>query len=263
MAQALDRLAHELGALGVEIGRRLVEDDERRVAEEGAREGDPPPLARRERAPAVADHGVVPVRQAEHERVGAGELGSLPDPLVGRRGVAEPDVVGDAAAEERRALRQPGDAPPPGIRAARAEIDTADGDSAGRRAPPGAGGDVATVLLPDPLAPTSATVSPGKSSRSSPSRTRPGRDGYEKETPSKPDRQRSPGSAVSGARRTERNRAPRARARIRSATARPSALAWNCVAELTERQVKLGREHEHGQRRPAGRARRPPGARRP
>ena len=37
----LDRLADELGALRIEVGGRLVEDHERRVAEERARERDP------------------------------------------------------------------------------------------------------------------------------------------------------------------------------------------------------------------------------
>jgi len=41
------------------------------------------------------------------------------------------------------------------------------------------------VLLPPPLGPTSATVSPGRSSRSTRSRTSAARVGYAKETPSR------------------------------------------------------------------------------
>ena len=43
-----------------------------------------------------------------------------------------------------------------------------------------------------------------------------------------------------------RRRAPRAAPSIRSATASPSALAWNC-APSWRAAVQLGREHEHGQ----------------
>ena len=50
-AQPLDGAAHVLHARGIEIGGRLVEDDERRVAQEGARQPDPPALPRRQRAP--------------------------------------------------------------------------------------------------------------------------------------------------------------------------------------------------------------------
>ena len=56
-AQPLDGAAHVLHARGIEIGRRLVEDDERRIPQEGARQADPPALARRQRPPAVARLG--------------------------------------------------------------------------------------------------------------------------------------------------------------------------------------------------------------
>ena len=45
-AQALDGRRHERDALGVEVGGRLVEDHERRVAQEGACEPDAAALAR-------------------------------------------------------------------------------------------------------------------------------------------------------------------------------------------------------------------------
>ena len=52
----VDRLADELRAGGVEVGGRLVEDHERRVAQERPRQRDAPRLARRQRPAAVADH---------------------------------------------------------------------------------------------------------------------------------------------------------------------------------------------------------------
>ena len=42
-AEPLDGVGHELGRLRVEVCRRLVEDDERRVAQERAGQGDPAP----------------------------------------------------------------------------------------------------------------------------------------------------------------------------------------------------------------------------
>ncbi len=81
------------------------------------------------------------------------------------------------------------------------------------------------MLFPAPLSPTSATVSPGASSRSSPSRTTSGRAGYENETPSIRTGTAAglggapapPGPLSAGASSSEK---------IRSATAAPSALAW-------------------------------------
>ena len=72
----------------------------------------------------------------------------------------------------------------------------------------------ATVLLPAPLGPTSATVSPGPSSRSTPSRTTPARAGYENETSSSRTTavaraRRLPGSLVrDGRRRVEQHQQP-------------------------------------------------------
>ena len=76
----LDRLADELGARRVEIGGRLVQDHERRVAEEGARERDPLALAGRERPPAFADDGVVALRQRDDEVIRTGARRRRPAP---------------------------------------------------------------------------------------------------------------------------------------------------------------------------------------
>ena len=60
-AHALDGLADELRACGVEVGRRLVEEDEWRVAHEGPREPNAAPLAGGKRSAAVADKGLIPL----------------------------------------------------------------------------------------------------------------------------------------------------------------------------------------------------------
>ena len=152
-AQPLDRLADELGVDRVEVRGRLVEDHEGRVAQERARERDPLPLAGRQAPPALADDRAVPVRQPADERVGAGLLGGGPHAVVGRRGVAEPDVVGDRAAKQCWILRHPGDVRAPRRRVARGEVDPAD-----RHAPVGrlaeaeqerGGGALAAAALAD------------------------------------------------------------------------------------------------------------------
>ena len=131
--QALDGRGDDLGARRVEIGGRLVQDHERGVAEECARERDPPDLAGRERPAAVADDRLVAVRQPAHEAVGAGLGGRLAHGRVRRAGVAQADVVGDRPAEERRPLRDPGHLRPPGSRIALREVDPADGHAPGGR----------------------------------------------------------------------------------------------------------------------------------
>ena len=102
------------------------------------------------------------------------------------------------------------------------------------------------MLFPAPLSPTSATVSPGASSRSSPSRTTSGRAGYENETPSirtgtaaglggAPDASRAAlGRGVQQREDPLRHRGP-VRARV------------VLGPEPPDRQVQLRREHEHGQ----------------
>ncbi len=104
----------------------------------------------------------------------------------------------------------------------------------------------ATVLLPAPLSPTSATVSPGESSSSSPSSTSPGRAGYENDTCSS----RIGGPAGLGARQRTACRDRRGRVEQREhplGHREPVRARVVLGAEAAERQVQLGREHEHGQ----------------
>ena len=57
--EPLDRVGDERRAQRVEVGGRLVEEHERRVAQERARERDPPALARRQLPPPLPDLGLV------------------------------------------------------------------------------------------------------------------------------------------------------------------------------------------------------------
>ena len=161
-AQPLDRLADELGARRVEVRGRLVEDHERRVAQERARERDPLPLAGRERPPALADDRLVPV-------------GQRGDEARRRRPARRRPARARRSRRDRRAgcCRRPcrgraSAAAAPRRRCARHAAASHAGEVDARR--PSRGRRVgsqrrsrseATVLLPPPLAPTSATVSPG------------------------------------------------------------------------------------------------------
>ena len=92
----------------VEARIGLVEHQQARPAEQGAGEADALALAAREMEAALADLGLVAVRQAQDHVVHAGEARSLDD-VVGI-GVGEaPDVVLYGAAEQGDVLRQVAD----------------------------------------------------------------------------------------------------------------------------------------------------------
>ena len=89
----------------VDRRRRLVEDEDARIGEERARERDELPLAERELEAALADLGVVAVRQLGDEAVGADSRRGGLDLGPGGARTAERDVVRDRAGEEEALLR--------------------------------------------------------------------------------------------------------------------------------------------------------------
>ena len=64
LGEALERLLHRALGLGVEGAGGLVEHQDRRVAQHGARDRDALLLAAGEAVAALADHGVVALGQA-------------------------------------------------------------------------------------------------------------------------------------------------------------------------------------------------------
>ncbi len=125
---------HDAGARRVEVGGRLVQDQQRRVAQERPGERDPPDLARGERSTAVSDPRVVGGAELPDELVGAREPRGLLDPGVRCVGIGHRDVVSNAASEQGRTLGQPADLPPPGRRVDVAEVVPVDRDHPGVRA---------------------------------------------------------------------------------------------------------------------------------
>ena len=94
----LQRGEHDLLGDRVERRGRLVEDQDRRVLEDGARDAEPLALAARQAAAGFGDLGVVAIRQARDELVRVRALAAPADFLVGRVEPAVAEVVGDRAA---------------------------------------------------------------------------------------------------------------------------------------------------------------------
>ena len=165
-------------------------------------------------------------------------------PRPRRRGSPSAMLCAHGAPEDRRTLRQPGHLPPP-----RTEVER----RSGRRRPPGhaprSGSQsprrsAATVLLPAPLGPTSATTSPRSIRRSNPSSTGRhdrGSQGHPLEPTVRHVRSATGPVAGDAARVAEvedplgRRQAVRAHVELR--------------CEAPQRRVELGRQQQHGQRR--------------
>src|SRR5216684_6065594 len=115
-------------ALVIESARRLVEDQNSRIHDEGAGDGDPLLLPAREAAASLADDGVITFGQLQDEVVRAGERGGGDDTLHRHRRIGERNVVPHRRVEEDVFLQHDSDLPaqPGNIRYG--EIDAIDRD---------------------------------------------------------------------------------------------------------------------------------------
>src|SRR5262245_27435956 len=123
---AVDSPLDDLGTGGIEVRSRLVEHEEGRIPDEGTCQGDSPDLAERQPASPVTDGGGVALGKLLHEAVRTGEQCGSANSLVVRPSVAEPDVLRNRPAKERRSLREPGDLGSPGGRVTPGQVDAAD-----------------------------------------------------------------------------------------------------------------------------------------
>ena len=136
------------------------------VAEERTRERDPPPLARRELAPAVADDRLVPVRElatrSRPRRRARAAWRTRSSPAA-----ASPSRMLSATVPRKSVGRCGTSAivPPPRVPVEASRARARRRGSARRTAPAKRSSSETSVLLPPPLGPTTATVSPGRSSR--------------------------------------------------------------------------------------------------
>ena len=160
--QGLQQVDDPLGRGCVEVRRRLVEQQQRRPADERAGECDAALFAGREPV-----HLRIEPNGEAGRRERSGDLG------VGGVRVAEPHCLGDRPGLEQRPLRHPGELPPPGAGVDRREIDAGDGRPAGVRIERSGGAARAGSTCRRRSARRSRPARPGCSSRSTPSSTRP------------------------------------------------------------------------------------------
>ena len=94
-AGAFDPIEEGRRLLVVQRTRRLVEHEDRRVAHQGAREGDSLALPARKRPPAFADERPIPVGEPLDELASPRQLGGLRHVVRPEPRIAERDVVVD------------------------------------------------------------------------------------------------------------------------------------------------------------------------
>src|SRR5919107_776286 len=113
--------------------RRLVQDADRGVFQKGPRDADALAFAAGELGPALAEYGLVLVRQAHDEVVGVG-VSRRPDDVIHAR--PEPpveDVFGYGAREQQRFLQHDADLPAQRRERQLAKVDAVEQDAASRR----------------------------------------------------------------------------------------------------------------------------------
>jgi glycosyltransferase involved in cell wall biosynthesis len=126
--QLLDRVLHQALALGVERAGRLVEHQDRRVAQDRARDRHALALAAREARAARTDLGLEAVGQRVGELVDVRRARGREDLLVARIEPPVADVLADRAVEQEWLLRDDRDWSSSEARRAVAQVDAVDGD---------------------------------------------------------------------------------------------------------------------------------------
>lgn len=129
--ERVDRFLHGVFRTGVERAGRLVEDQDRRVAQDRAGDGEALLLAAREAVAALADEGVVAVGEGGDVVVDLRGAGRRLYLLVGGLRLGEAEVVGDGGVEEVGLLGYHADRS-----GQRVEVQVADADSSSVTRPP-------------------------------------------------------------------------------------------------------------------------------
>jgi len=113
----------------VERRGRLIEQQHRGIADDGTGDRDTLALPARQRIAALADLGIVFIRQAHDVAVDLGLLRRLLDFLIGRAFLAEPDVFPDRHVEQHVFLEHHRHAATQGFAGHLADIDAVDGQA--------------------------------------------------------------------------------------------------------------------------------------
>ena len=101
-----NRLGERRVALRIEVGVWLVENDQKWIAIERARQCHALALARRQRRASLADLGLVALGQPQDHAVHAGLGGGCDDRVAFGVGIEARDILGDGAVEQLDILRQ-------------------------------------------------------------------------------------------------------------------------------------------------------------
>ena len=234
---ALEPRPEQLGqrrlAVGVEMGRRLVQQHQRCVTQHGPAEGDALALTGAQREAALADRGLEPWGSRADSPPARTVRRPGRAPRVGL-GVAEAEVVGDGPADQVRALGHPGDLPSPRREVSTRRRSTPPDRDTPRPARRSRAGRRAAWTCPTPTPrsrPGARRVqwrgprrrAPGSRARGSGRVTPASRSGS---TPTVGERRRSRRVRRRPVARRRRSLSSRM-SRMRSAAACPSALAWN------------------------------------
>jgi hypothetical protein len=99
-------------AFVIEGARGFVENEDARVADQRAGDGDALTLTARQRCAALADNSVVTVRQFEDELMSAGERRHADHPFQRHARIGERDVLAHRAVEEHILLQDQADLTP-------------------------------------------------------------------------------------------------------------------------------------------------------
>ena len=111
---------------GIDRARRRVEDQDRRIGQQGAGDADALALAPGQTDAALAHDGLVTVVKHADEVGGAGYPGRVLDPLALHPRVCEADVLGDGAAEQQGVLEDDGAGHPDVVQAGMPDVDPVD-----------------------------------------------------------------------------------------------------------------------------------------
>src|SRR5437773_6107325 len=103
--EPLQALDHQAFGLGVQRCGWFVENEDGRVANDGAGDADALALAPRERQPALADKGAIAAGHCSDEVMRVGELGGFDDFLFGGSGPPISDVLAYRSPEQHRLLQ--------------------------------------------------------------------------------------------------------------------------------------------------------------
>ena len=111
MTQDLNGAGQGIFTVGIEIGIGLIEHDQKRIAEDRARQTNPLPLPRGQRHAALADSRRITLGQPQNNVMYARDLRSLQDGVGGGPVIETADVFGNGAIEQGHILRQIADIP--------------------------------------------------------------------------------------------------------------------------------------------------------